>query len=268
LEQNLDQFLTPIFKESFLPIIILSPEGKILACSNSFCQMTGFSKSGIYDGKHLIDITPESWHKTDIEIMEAVKKTRLPKHYRKEFLSHDGRHIPVEACLNQVTKENGSPTYFYLIVTEWKGSDTANFPAGAGSTNGVALSDADKIKILRKELKSSDPYTRVRAAADLGKFSKDGVFGLLAEALKDPVKEVRMNACLSLGDIADRKAAPLLVDMLRDHSSNVRWGAVRALGKLGDKSTAQALTSALKDPDVDVRRESRDSLRLLQADKK
>ena len=134
MEQNLDQFLTPIITESFLPIIILTPEGKILACSESFCQMTGFSKSDIYGGRHINDITPKSWHKKDDEIMAAVKNSGLPKHYGKEFLCRDGRHIPVEACLNQVTKENGLPTYFYLIVTEMNEYDKADFPAGIGTT--------------------------------------------------------------------------------------------------------------------------------------
>jgi PAS domain S-box-containing protein len=267
METMLGKYAQLIFKQSFLPILILSPEEKVLACSESFCRLVGYTKDEIYKKVPLGNITLRVWSRSNGELIDRVKRTSRPLQYNEVFLHKSGQFIPTSTCLNIVRDTGNNPLFYYLIVTEIspdKGDavsrslyDEFNFP----------FQRSLKLEDVAREMENDDPQIRMKACTDMVSTQDKGAVPHLIKALGDPIPEVRMSACLSLSEMEAEKAVPSLVDLLRDRSSLVRWGAVTALGRIGGNTTVPALEEALQDSDVDVKNAARDALALMTKNK-
>lgn len=126
--------------------------------------------------------------------------------------------------------------------------------------NTVPATDVKKEDVPRllKDLKSTVPATRARAArdlADLGAITasvvKDAIPTLLDMAKHDKDENARLAAVRSLGmiDPDPKEALPVLKDALKDKSDKVKIAAMEALGQLGTnaKEAAPLLRDLAKD---------------------
>jgi HEAT repeat protein len=95
-----------------------------------------------------------------------------------------------------------------------------------------------------KELKSSDPATRLHAVHALRERTgeTESVVAALTEALGDQDTAVRRDAARSLGQFGAeaRDAVPALVERLRDQEPSVRKAAGQALKQIDPPAAARA----------------------------
>lgn len=104
-----------------------------------------------------------------------------------------------------------------------------------------------------RDLQSSVPTVRERAAILLGSIEDKIAVPALIEALDDSENGVRREAAKALGFIKDARAVPSLIETLSDRDTNVRMYAAYALGEIKDTKAASALLDALGDPEWCVR---------------
>jgi len=112
-----------------------------------------------------------------------------------------------------------------------------------------------------RDLQSSVPAVRERAAISLGNIGDKLAVPALIEALDDSGNGVRREAAKALGFIKDARAATSLLEALSDRDTNVRMYAAYALGEIKDARAAPALLKALGDPEWCVRDQAAWALR-------
>ena len=104
-----------------------------------------------------------------------------------------------------------------------------------------------------RQLKSSNPIKRTRAAEKLAATPGVQAFEHLVAALTDTDFEVRRIIVAGLGRFGDRAVEPL-TSALKDKSSSVREAAIMALSAIGGKQIMKPLMSALEDEDNSIRK--------------
>jgi len=125
---------------------------------------------------------------------------------------------------------------------------------------GVCLAQTPTGEYVR-DLQSSVPAVRERAAVSLGNIGDKLAVPALIEALDDSEDGVRREATKALGFIKDARAVPSLLEALSDRDANVRMYAAYALGEIKDAKAASALLKALNDPEWYVRDQAAWALR-------
>lgn len=124
--------------------------------------------------------------------------------------------------------------------------------------------EPDLINTLIEDLGASEPETRRRAVAKLGKMG-ERVLPKLTEALIKGDKVIRSNATLVFGIIGGR-AVDELITLLTNDDWDVRRRAARALGWIGDPLAVTVLKERLQDENPYVSLEAEDSLSILARD--
>ncbi|NPV14554.1 HEAT repeat domain-containing protein [candidate division WOR-3 bacterium] len=145
---------------------------------------------------------------------------------------------------------------------------------------------------LRRQLTSSDPELRARAAKRLGELKDKPSVPLLLNLLEDSMPVVRFEAGLALGNIGDPQAIEPLFDAIQKEPQEdiamaftkalsdlgskaldhliiltsaprrlVRMTACRALGRIGSNKAVDPLIPRLNDPDPQVRKAAISALR-------
>jgi len=112
-----------------------------------------------------------------------------------------------------------------------------------------------------RDLQSSVPTVRERAAVSLGNIGDKRAVPSLIEALGDSESGVRRETAKALGFIKDARAVPSLVEALSDGDTNVRLYAAYALGEIKDAAAVPVLLKALSDPEWCVRDQAAWALR-------
>lgn len=268
METVLAKYATLIFNQSFLPVLILSPEQKLVACSESFCRLVGYTKDEIYKRVPLDNISLRMWAKSGGELLDKVKRTDRPLQYREIFLHKGGEAIKTSTCLNLARDARNKPLFYYLIVTEINPKAQSKGEESPFDEFILPFQKPLSLEAITKEMQNSNPQKRMKACADLVSIQDKGAVPVLIKALRDPVPEVRMSACLSLCELEAEAAVPALINMARDRSSLVRWGAVTALGRIGSEAAASTLRATLQDPDDDVKSATREALAAIMENRK
>lgn len=125
---------------------------------------------------------------------------------------------------------------------------------------GICLAQTSTVGYVR-DLQSSVPAVRERAAISLGNIGDKLAVPALIEALDDSESDVRREAAKALGFIKDARAVPSLIESLSDRDTNVRLYAAYALGEIKDAEAAPALLKALNDTEWCVRDQAAWALR-------
>ncbi len=98
--------------------VYVSMDGRIAEFNHSYQTMLGYDQRELNNLTY-IDITPETWHRFEQEIVE---KQILPKGYsevyEKEYRRKDGTIFPVELRTFLVEDEQGSPKGMWAIVRD------------------------------------------------------------------------------------------------------------------------------------------------------
>eukprot|EP00439_Symbiodinium_sp_Y106_P073659 s109_g13.t3 len=122
----------------------------------------------------------------------------------------------------------------------------------------VEESGDSEVTALVRQLSSSKPRDRWKAAAALGRMGKP-VSGVaspeLLRCLDDDDQDVRCAAARAVGHVCDGSAVDLLATLLEDEDGGVRWGAAEALGNIGAASASamEALILITEDEEEDAR---------------
>ncbi len=127
----------------------------------------------------------------------------------------------------------------------------------------ACLADSPTEEYVR-DLQSSVPAIRERAAISLGRVGDRAAVPALIEALKDSENGVRREAAKALGFIKDDRATVPLLEAFSDNDTNVRLYAAYALGEIKDAKAVDALVQALGDPEWCVRDQAAWALREIQ----
>jgi len=268
METVFNKYANLIFNQSFLPILVLSPEEKLLSCTESFCQLVGYPKAEIYKKLKLDDLSLRMWAKFGGELVERVKRTGRPLQYTEIFLHKNGKPIPASTCLNLVRDSQKKPLFYYLIVTEINPENYDTDSYSPLDESPFLFQKSLSLETITKEMQNANPQIRMKACADLVSIQETGAIPILIKALRDSVPEVRMSACLSLSELEAVDAIPELTNMVQDQSGLVRWGAVTALGRMGSNEASPTLRSALQDSDDDVKSAAREALAAIVKNRK
>ena len=268
METVLNKYANLIFNQSFLPTLILSPAEKLLACTESFCQLVGYSKAELFKKLKFDDISLRRWAKSGGELLDRVKRTGRPLQYNEVFLHKDGKSISTSTCLNLVRDSQNKLLFYYLIVAEINPDNYDMASQSSYDELQIPIQKPLSLETIVKEMQNANPQIRMRACADLVSIQETGAIPVLIKALKDSVPEVRMSACLSLSELEAKGAISELTNMVKDKSGLVRWGAVTALGRIGGDKASPTLVSALQDSDDDVKSAAREALAAITENRK
>ena len=103
-------------------------DGAIIECNRAFQDMLGYTVEELRALSYR-DITPPKWHAHEERILrEQVLKTGYSEVYEKEYITKDGRVLPIEIRTNLRTDEEGCPIGMWGLVrdiTERKKSEEA-----------------------------------------------------------------------------------------------------------------------------------------------
>ena len=89
------QRLSTLFESSADGILYTATDGRILECNEAFASMLGYSRDEL-EGITYQDLTPAEWHQVDEDIVESqLKNSGYSDEYMKEYLTKDGRRLPV-----------------------------------------------------------------------------------------------------------------------------------------------------------------------------
>jgi len=146
---------------------------------------------------------------------------------------------------------------------------------GAVAMGKLGPDAASALTDLVRLAKDSNVEVRQKVTLALGKMgtdSKDTVFPILTEALKDSHRDVRVAAAQSLAGMESLGATdvPMLMGLLKHQDSEARISAAHALGHLGDKAKAAVpgLIKAFESSDPALRSASIDALAKLGSNAK
>jgi signal transduction histidine kinase/CheY-like chemotaxis protein len=63
-------------------------------------------------------LTPPEWRALTADRLAVLKATGIPVRYDKEYITKDGRRVPVELLVHIQRDPNGEPLYYYAFVTD------------------------------------------------------------------------------------------------------------------------------------------------------
>jgi len=97
---------------------VVDAEGEIIEYNSVFINMLGYSPEEILS-KSFWDITPEKWHKKELEIIHnQLFKWGYTEVYEKEYIHKDGSIIPVEIRIFGISGKNEDNTGYWGIIRD------------------------------------------------------------------------------------------------------------------------------------------------------
>lgn len=130
----------------------------------------------------------------------------------------------------------------------------------------AAAPKVDVLQPLLKELASTEPARRAKAAVALGRTADAAAAPALIAALRDGDADVAREAAASLGLLRSPTAVEPLIAVLNNRDgffhAVVRIAATHSLGRLGDNRAVEPLIHAVRDPIAEA---SAEAIRALAA---
>ncbi len=127
VERCLGPFATALLDAAAQPFLVSDLQANILRANRAFRELLGYDP-GELERLKVTEITPEPLRTNS----EAARKRLLvegrPLRYEKEYLSKDGRSVPVDLVADVFRDEQGQPIGFFSFITdisERKRSDEA-----------------------------------------------------------------------------------------------------------------------------------------------
>ncbi|TKB97056.1 PAS domain-containing protein [Pedobacter cryophilus] len=110
-----------LFETTILAIILHTPDGKIYDANEVFCKMVGITKTNITD-RNISEFTPETFREIDKAFFDLLIKKPTNSSYEKEFITTEGKIIPISVNPKIFQDQNGKIFIWSIIkdITERK----------------------------------------------------------------------------------------------------------------------------------------------------
>jgi len=115
--QGQADLLAEMLKKSSQPFGVRHPDGRVGMTNDAMQKLLGYSAEELA----LLDwntLTSPELRKTELEMIDELRRTGTPTRYEKEYLRKDGSRVPVELLMHVVRDKQGMPTYYYAFVTD------------------------------------------------------------------------------------------------------------------------------------------------------
>lgn len=114
--RQMDVKFRRLWETSLFGVYHASLQGAITDANEAFLQLLSYSREQLRDGQlHWRQMTPLQWHEADEHALEALRHTGVAPAWEKEFLRHDGTHVPVRVTSALVP---GFPEEVLSVVTD------------------------------------------------------------------------------------------------------------------------------------------------------
>jgi PAS domain S-box-containing protein len=112
------QLLAKVIRLSSQPFAVGLPDGRLAMVNPAFCDMVGYDEAQLQQIDWNMDLTPPEWRALTADRLAVLKATGIPVRYDKEYITKDGRRVPVELLVHIQRDPNGEPLYYYAFVTD------------------------------------------------------------------------------------------------------------------------------------------------------
>jgi PAS domain S-box-containing protein len=107
-----------MFETSADGIVTMNLEGIILDCNQAFLAMLGYATTSDIVMKSFLTLTPEDYHKLDIQMTHETRINGYSKVYEKEYLRQNGERFFVNIRRWLIRDNNDSPAGMWAIVRD------------------------------------------------------------------------------------------------------------------------------------------------------
>ena len=122
LRESEDRFRR-VFQDAGVGMLIVSPDGLILAANNAFCECLGYREEELIQRTVESLTHPEDWPAFSGKLMDALAREGGFQKFEKRCLHKSGRIVHTESSASLIRGANGQPRYFVgemLDITERK----------------------------------------------------------------------------------------------------------------------------------------------------
>ncbi len=157
-------------------VVEVSLGGEILEFNEAFQEMVGYPSSEL-PGMNFEDFTPRKWHESEREIIRNQVMARgYSEAYEKEYLTADGRTIPIELRAYLRTDAQGKPIGMWALVRDVSERKRYESRIKRSEEKYRALFEASPDSITLIGL-NGEILDLNQATIDLSGFTSDAVFG-------------------------------------------------------------------------------------------
>ncbi|MBM4084170.1 MAG: PAS domain S-box protein, partial [Planctomycetes bacterium] len=93
-------------------------QGALVDVNNAFCQLTGYTREELLDGRTYYDLTPKEYHEFESRIVAEMMSTGAPAEYEKEYIRKDGTRVPIGLTVFAVKGPSGDTVGVAGIVKD------------------------------------------------------------------------------------------------------------------------------------------------------
>lgn len=146
--------------------VITDLENNIIECNPALCKMLDYSQEELLN-KNLADITPSKWFALEMKYLQTLGKDRHTSLYEKEYLSKDGKTVPVELRVGTIQNPHNVTIGYWALIR-----------------------DISERKIIEKELQKKDEMM----IAQSRQVAMGDMIAMIAHQWRQPISTVTMVA--------------------------------------------------------------------------
>ncbi|MGA2712079.1 MAG: PAS domain S-box protein [Bryobacteraceae bacterium] len=113
-----ERFLAEILETSVQPFGTGYPDGRMGVCNRAFCELTGYSPEELHTTSWRTMLTPPEWIGAEMAALAELDRTGKPVRYEKEYITKDGRRVPVELLVHPLRDQAGHVELYCCFVTD------------------------------------------------------------------------------------------------------------------------------------------------------
>ncbi len=112
------KFITGLMKQVIQPIIITSADRRLMYWNAAFSKLTGYPNKELGDPIISAGLTAPEWHESETKALENLQRTGKSQTFQKEYLRKDGRRVPVEVLVHQLSVGKDKTQFYVALITD------------------------------------------------------------------------------------------------------------------------------------------------------
>ncbi|SMB96580.1 PAS domain S-box-containing protein [Desulfonispora thiosulfatigenes DSM 11270] len=108
------------------PVIMGYPSGKIVYCTDNFCEMLGYSKKELEGLRWDVHLTPPEWYLQDLKKLKDLDTNQKTVKYKKELFHKNGNRVTVEVNSNILKIAEDQSLYYCFLNNITKQEELEN----------------------------------------------------------------------------------------------------------------------------------------------
>ena len=113
-----NEFLANLIQHASQPFAVGYPDGRLGLLNHAFEELTGYTAEELRSTDWSTTLTPPEWREVERQTLDALRRTRQPVRYEKEYVRKDGSRVPVELLVHLGLGPEGEPEYYHAFVTD------------------------------------------------------------------------------------------------------------------------------------------------------